>query len=288
MQVLRFQEGGSPDAPSVAAVCVIPKTAAASAWFERMHENVVRQLGNATHEARQLGSANSSLSVDVSTMDYVYNPPPPPPGGSWFNCADYYDCGDSSMWPPNDPGTGTSDPNAPNPLDVLPAERPDFLPPDLWEKLVNAWGNMSTQERAMAMNPEWTLTLPGYFAGGELANRISFAKYGYDDDGTRQNAYKHAYWNCYMASHMTEAQAAAWGTAHENKPNEWISNTNMDLQNNFAGRYARSLYSPVGEYCEDAIDQAAANGFLYYYKDDGSGVPLHWPPPLRPSWQQWR
>jgi RHS repeat-associated protein len=68
------------------------------------------------------------------------------------------------------------------------------------------------------------------------ATKAAKSKFGYEKDGTPQNAYKHCYWNCCMAKIIGPVEAKKFGDAHENYPGNPSCDKDMDMHNNEQGR----------------------------------------------------
>ena len=82
------------------------------------------------------------------------------------------------------------------------------------------------------------------YKASQHAEKYSYNKYGYNLDGTRQNALKHALWNTLMTIQIGEKEAERFASAHEVAPYEQIDgngftrneNTAMDYYYNNLGR----------------------------------------------------
>ncbi len=91
----------------------------------------------------------------------------------------------------------------------------------------------------------------------EEAIRVSTQKFGYDRDGSPQNAYKHCYWNCCMAKQAGAAAAKDMSGAHENYAGNPPCSREMDEWNNDMGSMVTGGDS-CDQHCSNAPLQKAS------------------------------
>ena len=113
-------------------------------------------------------------------------------------------------------------------------------PPQGYEAIDKAWNSLTNDEKKFVKaNP---VVAAGFLVHAEQAVEDTISRFSEQDrkDGTRGNAFQHAFWNALMSSWRPE-YAEEFATAHENYPrdvNDARQNTfrNMDLHNNSVGR----------------------------------------------------
>jgi len=112
--------------------------------------------------------------------------------------------------------------------------------PQGYDAIERAWNNLTNDEKKFVVaNPA---VAAGFLVQAEQAIQDTSSRFSEQDrrDGTRGNAFQHAFWNALMAQWRPE-YAAEFANAHENYPrdvNDARENTfrNMDLRNNIVGR----------------------------------------------------
>jgi hypothetical protein len=94
-------------------------------------------------------------------------------------------------------------------------------------------------------------------------------------DGTKANAFQHAYWNALLVCQIGAARTAQFATAHEDYPDHYLNATNeygftnramgeMDLYNNAVGRDIGKIYMQNVQRANQAKrGNAAITSFVY-------------------------
>jgi hypothetical protein len=116
----------------------------------------------------------------------------------------------------------------------------------------------------------------------EEAIKVSKSKFGYDKDGTPQNAYKHCYWNCCMAKKIGAAAAKGISGAHENYAGNPPCSKAMDEWNNDMGSMVLGGDS-CDQHCANApLQNASKCDCTYQPWNKGNWTPS--PPPQNCAW----
>lgn len=135
-------------------------------------------------------------------------------------------------------------------------------PPD--EVSAEEWAELNQAERKLLWDTFWSVPREGFLAYVQnLRQARSEAEQwaaSIDASGAhngRQDALRHAYWNCRMSQLLGESSARAWGNAHE-KYSDVPAEARMDLHNNAVGRQVARTH----ESCAAGVLAADANKLL--------------------------
>jgi len=133
-----------------------------------------------------------------------------------------------------------------------------------------------TQTEADLINGMAWWNLPDFRYAHDWAFNEADARFPPDENGYTQNdnhndAFRHAYWNALMTSHIGEEFAAKYGTAHEGLPDNQAVREAMDLFNNGVGRrIAAENPHASDEELADLVQQAVNDGDMVVVDQNGN------------------
>lgn len=101
----------------------------------------------------------------------------------------------------------------------------------------DGYNNLNATEKAIIKNEPWNAPHTLKAKNIATSRAVAIFKDTTDKDSTKQNAFKHAYWNTLMSKFISEGWAGKFATAHElGISGNPIAEMSMDLHNNMVGR----------------------------------------------------
>ena len=123
------------------------------------------------------------------------------------------------------------------------------------------WFNLTTAEKRLLLQLKWLQRTDSLRAARAFAEQSSAQRWnGEGEHNGKQDAFRHALWQCRMTQLFGTSDAKQWGDAHESAwevPKENL----MDLHNNAVGRNVAASIGPSGS-CMDGVEAAWSRGEL--------------------------